>query len=83
MNMHKDGQTEFQTGPRHNGSQMERSGFAPWGLTCNLASILQYVTGWHCGITYPHPFDPECSLFHRRVDNCLIKQRDNSLTIAH
>lgn len=42
---------------------------APEGLTCDLASLLLYVTGWHCGIAYPSPV----TLFRRRVHNCLIK----------
>lgn len=28
---------------------------APEGLTCDLASLLLYVTGRHCGIAYPSP----------------------------
>ncbi len=28
---------------------------APEGLTCDLASLLLYVTEWHCGIARPPP----------------------------
>lgn len=30
-----------------------RSVLAPVGFTCDLASLLYRVTGWHCGIAPP------------------------------
>lgn len=27
----------------------------PEGLTCDLASLLLHVTGWHCGTARPSP----------------------------
>ncbi len=55
----------------------------PEELTCDLASLRLHVAGWHCGIARPFPCDPGCSLFRRRLHNCLIKRRHNSLGIPH